>query len=195
MKTRSQIGFTLLELLIAMVIFSFMSIMAYGALGNIFKSNEGITAQAKKLKDLKRTMMFVERDIRQIVLRPRREGFGSDEQVSALISGFDNEGIVEFTRSGNSNPSGIARSSLQRVRYKLEESTIKRLSWNLVDHIGAEPVVMPLLKDVEGFSWRFLNDKGVFLENWSSNKELPRAIELVLEHKAWGKIVRLISVK
>lgn len=193
MASRKNTGFTLLELMIAMVIFSFMSIMAYGALANIFTSNEVITNQEKRLKELKRAMMFIDRDLRQVVLRSRSSGY--DQSSPALISGQDEEGLIEFTRAGNSNPTDLVRSSLQRVRYDLQESKLKRMSWNLVDHIDAEPVVMPLLDDVESFELRFLNDKKTWEENWSSGESMPEAIELTMVHKNWGKIVRLIPTK
>lgn len=191
---RQNSGFTLLELMVAMVIFSFMSIMAYTALANVFKSNEVITEQEAKLKRLQRSMMFIERDLRQLALRPKSSGYDGDSQPP-LDSGLDSEGVIEFTRAGNSNPTGSLRSSLQRIRYTVEEKTLSRLSWNLVDHIDAEPVRMLLLENVESFSFKFLDSKNEWLENWASLTENPRAIELTLEHKNWGKIVRLFSIQ
>lgn len=186
-------GFTLLELLIAMVIFSFMSIMAYGALANVFKSNEVITKQELKLKKLQRSMMFIERDLRQLTLRPRRSGYS--QTSPALDSGLDSEGVIEFTRAGNSNPTDLVRSSLQRVRYDLQEEKLSRMSWNLVDHIDAEPVTMLLLENVESLVFKFLDNKNNWQENWSSTTVNPKAIELTLELKNWGKIVRLFYVQ
>ncbi len=192
-RKNSHKGFTLLELMIAMVIFSFMSIMAYGALANVFKSNEVITEQEVKLKKLQRSMMFVERDLRQLVMRPRQSGY--DQSSPAIDAGLDSEGIIEFTRAGNSNPTGLVRSSLQRVRYDLEEKKLSRLSWNLVDHIDAEPVTMLLLDDVESIAFKFLDNKNNWQENWGSVAVSPIAVELTIEHKAWGKIVRLFPVQ
>ena len=193
-KIRKNSGFTLLELMVAMVIFSFMSIMAYGALANIFKSNEVITEQEVKLKSLQRSMMFIERDLRQLVLRSRSSGYG-ELPSPALDSGLDSEGVVEFTRAGNSNPTELLRSSLQRIRYVVEDSKLSRLSWNLVDHIDAEPVKMLLLEDIDSLDFKFLDNKNNWQENWASLTEIPRAIELTLEHKNWGKIVRLFSIQ
>ncbi len=186
-------GFTLLELLVAMVIFSFMSIMAYTALANVFKSNEVITAQEVKLKKLQRSMMFIERDMRQLILRPKSSGYG--DPSPAVDSGLDSEGIIEFTRAGNSNPTGLVRSSLQRVRYVVQDEKLIRMSWNLVDHIDAEPISMSLLEDVESLAFKFLNNKNSWKENWDSAIEIPKAVELTLEHKGWGKIVRLFFIQ
>lgn len=188
-----QTGFTLLELMVAMVIFSFMSIMAYGALVNVFKSNEVISEQEVKLKKLQRSMMFIERDMRQLAMRPRSSGY--DQTSPALDAGLDSGGAIEFTRAGNSNPMESVRSSLQRVRYDLQEKTLNRLSWNLVDHIDAEPVTILLLEDVESLSFKFLDNNNAWQENWGSQNTNPKAVELTLEHKDWGKIVRLFPVQ
>ncbi len=196
MRRGTHSGFTLLELLIAMIIFSFMSIMAYSGLINVFKSNKAISSMEDRLKTLKRTMMFFERDMHQLVLRRRHSGYGHSEYVPALVSGLDAEGVLEFTSAGVSNPLDLVRSSLQRVRYVLEDKKLTRLSWKLVDHMDAEPVSMMLLDNVESFELRFLNKNGVWQDNWgaSNNKDLPVAVELTLEHSSWGKIKRLISI-
>ncbi|HIO97182.1 MAG TPA: type II secretion system protein GspJ [Leucothrix sp.] len=191
-KNKQQ-GFTLIELLVSMMIFSLMSVMAYSGLINIFKSNEVITAQEVKLKTLKRSVMFFERDMRQLVLRRRSAGFGQSQ--GAFLYGLDSEGLLEFTRAGNSNPMDLTRSTLQRVRYELDDKKLIRLSWNLVDHLDAEPVKMTLLEDVDSFTLRMLSIDGAWKDNWGAKaKNLPKAVELMLEHKYWGKIKRIIPV-
>jgi len=190
-------GFTLLELMVAMVIFSLMSVMAYSALAAVFKSNEVVSEQELRLKKLQRSMMFIERDFRQLVLRPKSSGYGQPP-LPALDSGLDSEGVIEFTRAGNSNPMEMSRSSLQRVRYTVEDKKLSRLSWNIVDSIDVEPVKMLLLDNVELLSFRFLDgekNKNSWKENWASLTKNPIAIELTIEHKNWGKIVRLFSIQ
>jgi len=168
--------------------------MAYGALGNILTSNTVIMEQEKKLKQLQRFMMFVERDMRQIVARSKSNGYNPSSP--ALIYGLDNDGIIEFTRAGNPNPLGVTRSSLQRVQYDLQDEKLIRKSWNIVDHIDAEPITMPLLDDVEGLSFRFLDNNNAWSDNWGKNIiAIPKAIEMKVEHKNWGEIVRLFLVQ
>ncbi|MEE9310285.1 MAG: type II secretion system minor pseudopilin GspJ [Cocleimonas sp.] len=187
-----QKGFTLLELLVAMMIFSLMSVMAYSALANVFKSNEVLTEQEAELKKLQRSMMFIERDLRQLVLRSRSAGYGAPS-LPAVSLGHDAEGVIEFTRAGNPNPADLMRSSLQRIRYILDDNILNRLSWNLVDHIDAEPIKMMLLEDVESLKFKFFDSK-LWKDNWNSAIEVPKAVEMTLEHKKWGKIIRLFSI-
>jgi len=136
---RTVSGFTLLELLIAMVIFSTMSLMAYAGLNSVLTSNRITEAYEKDLKGLQRSMMFLEKDIRQLVARPRHAGYG--ESFAAVQTDLGLEGVLEFTRSGNPNPAGVLRSSLQRVRYVLDEGELQRWSWSLVDHLEALIVI------------------------------------------------------
>lgn len=197
MKKHQSEGFTLLELMIAMMIFSIMSLMAYSGLANMLNSNEANKAYDQDLTALQRTMMFVERDFRQLAPRPRTEDY--DQKSPALTSGLDAEGLVEFTRAGNPNPVNQLRSSLQRVRYILEDNKLSRLSWNLVDHvIGEEPVTMPLLDKVDSVSLRFLDDRNQWQENWGAGPQLallPEAIEITIKHQKWGKIIRVVPFK
>jgi len=190
---RNQTGFTLLELLVAMVIFSLMSVMAYGGLSNVITGNDVIATQEKRLKELQRTMMFFERDIRQLVPRPRSTGFS--ESAKAFEYGLDSDGLMEFTRAGNPNPIAAARSSLQRVRYDLEDKVLTRKSWALVDHIDLEPTSMNLLKDVESVELRLLDKNREWQINWKEQKFIPLAVEITIEHKYWGEIKRLIAVQ
>ena len=186
----------MLEVMVAMVIFSIMSLMAYEGLANMLRSNEAVEAYEKDLKSLQRSMMFIERDFRQLVARPRRNGFEKDALSPAITSGLDGDGLVEFTRSGNPNPANQPRSSLQRVQYEFKDNQLFRRSWNLVDHLdGEEPLVMPLLSGLESVSFRFMSHDKQWQENWGSGGqlfELPKAVELKIEHKRWGEIIRVI---
>lgn len=195
LRNHQSSGFTLLELLIAMVIFSIMSLMAYGGLHSVLNSNASTQAYEKDLKGLQRSMMFIEKDLRQLTARPRHSGY--NETQGAIVSeDLDIGALLEFTRSGNPNPANKLRSSLQRVRYVLEQEELQRWSWSLVDHLDAEPVVMPLVTSIETVSLRFMNAKKEWLESWASEdkSELPKAIEINITHKRWGKIRRLISI-
>ena len=188
-------GFTLLELLVAMSIFSFMAITAYAGLSNMLTSNKAITEQEQKLKKIQRTMLFLEKDIRQIVSRPRKTGYSADEVSPAFSYGLDSDGLFEFTKSGVANPLALPKSSLERVRYDLEEEELIRNSWAYVDHIDLEPVTMTLLTDVESIELRLLDASNQWKSNWGEVKIIPEAIELTLEHKYWGKIVRLFPIR
>lgn len=192
MRNANQ-GFTLLELLVAMTIFASMSIMAYSGLSNAIVANDVITEKEEKLKVLQRAMTFIDRDLRQLVLRSRTSGY--DQTIQAFTYGLDSDGLLEFTRAGNANPTGMPRSSLQRIRYDFDDNKLIRNSWNIVDHLELEPVNMTLLDEVDSIELRLLDGNNEWKTNWTSQNSLPIVVELSLEHKHWGKIQRLIPIK
>ena len=194
-SSRSSTGFTLLELLIAMVIFSIMSLMAYGGLNSVLTSNRVTQEYEEELKSLQRTMMFLEKDIRQIVARPRHAGY--NDILPALSTDLGLDGVIEFTRSGNPNPAGKLRSSLQRVRYVLDKEELQRWSWPLVDHLDGVPIKMALMGSVEQISFRFMAANTQWQDEWLASGDksiLPKAIEINMTHKRWGKVQRLIAL-
>ena len=99
-------------------------------------------------------------------------------KAKAFDYGLDSDGLMEFTRAGNPNPIAIARSSLQRVRYDLEEKVLTRNSWALVDHIDLEPTSMKLLKDVESIELRLLDKKMSGKKIGSKRKRYPKPLKL-----------------
>ena len=193
-KSSTSSGFTLLELLIAMVIFSTMSLMAYGGLHSVLTSNRVTEEYELQLKELQRTIMFLEKDLRQLVARPRHAAY--NEVLPAVQTDLGVDGVLEFTRSGNPNPAGKLRSSLQRVRYVLDKDELQRWSWELVDHLDGKPIIMPLMGSVEKISFRFMSENKQWQENWlvKDKSALPKAIEINISHKRWGEIRRLISI-
>ncbi len=187
-------GFTLIELLIAMAIFAVMAALAFGGLRSVINTSSGVQSQIERLEALQRTVMFMERDIRQ--LAPRPVNTDSATKKNAVDTEGDGVVLIEFTRAGNPNPGGLTRSSLQRVRYQLEEGVLTRLTWDQVDHLQtAEPVKMKLLDQLNEVSFRLLDANNKWQTKWVQGvAQLPLAVEITLDHKQWGEIRRLIPV-
>ena len=168
--------------------------MAYGGLHSVLTSNRVTQEYEQQLKELQRVMMFLEKDIRQLVARPRHAAY--NEMLPALQTDLGLEGILEFTRSGNPNPAGKLRSSLQRVRYVFDKGEIQRWSWDLVDHLDGKPIIMPLIKSVDKISFRYMSVNKQWQDDWivKNKSDLPKAIEINISHQRWGNIKRLISI-
>ncbi len=78
-KILKQQGFTLLELLIASIIFALMAVMAYGGLANVMDSSEISKTALQRLKQLQQTVSILDRDLSQIVRRPIRDEYGNEQ--------------------------------------------------------------------------------------------------------------------
>jgi len=184
-------GFTLIELLVAMAIFSLMTVVAYAGISSVMLNDQTSLEHETSLKRLQRTFLFVEKDLRQLVKRPRNDGYSELQQP--LKADGAGDVLIEFSRAGNSNPTDLSRSSLQRVRYIVEEEKLQRQSWNLVDHSDAEPLTMILMEGVTEAKVAFFSGEGENLEAWTKT-DLPMGIEIKLTTERWGEIRRVLPI-
>jgi general secretion pathway protein J len=192
-------GFTLIEILVAMAIFTLIGLASTGVLNSVINSDQLSSERFAKLEELQRAMLTIERDILQIVPRALRV---NGEPVSAVISGgedvlnSDADGLG-FVRAGWHNPQMLLpRSTLQAIGYRLQEEQLQRLYGNYVDNvIGYEPKIKILLSDIEDFRVSFLTEVEQLEkpEEWEesySNANIPIAISITLVSKTFGEIRR-----
>jgi general secretion pathway protein J len=194
------LGFTLIEILVAMAIFTLIGLAATQVLDAANNANQITEERLESLQKLQRTMMTIERDILQTVSRSIRTEV---EQTNVVLSGginlFESEADgIGFVRGGRHNPQLIlARSTLQPVAYVLKEKQLQRLYGNYVDNpIGYEPKVKSLLNKVEDFQVEFLAGQSLkpdgepnWLETYTGT-ELPIAVAITIETEKFGSIRR-----
>jgi len=194
-------GFTLLELLISLVIFAILSTMSYMGLQSVLTAKAVTEAHTDRLIRLQTAFTFMQRDIEQATSRSIRDSFG-DEQA-ALVAGAFGQTLLELTRTGWRNPTGAARSSLQRVGYKLEEEKLLRVSWSMVDQPSdSPPFERILIEQVKDLEFRYLDKDKEWHTTWPDDlsgtgsilTELPIAVELTLTLENMGEIKRIFRV-
>ena len=83
-SARKQVGFTLLELLVAIAIFVVMSAMAYGGLSSVLESRKLTDGVTKRIAAIQMTVNFIQRDIEQALDRRVRDEFGS--QIASFMA-------------------------------------------------------------------------------------------------------------
>ena len=152
---REPRGFTLIEVLIAMAITAFVSVLSYQALSTALTGIESVRAESERLHEINRAFNVLSRDIRQMTNRPVRDEFG--QLASAVLGGPLARDPLRLTRAGWHNSTGAPRSTLQRVAYRLEDDRLLRLSYPVLDRTTAiEHTETVLVDRVEGFEVRFL---------------------------------------
>lgn len=194
------VGFTLLELVVAIAIFGLMSAMAYGGLNSVLKTRDHADKQADRLAEVQKAFTILGRDVAQAANRQVRDNYGSD--MLPLLGGGYGSTALEMSRSGRRNPMGQTRSSLQRVGYLLADGELQRQSWAVLDRsIDTEPQTARLLTKVKTVELRFMNKDYEWEPQWPSisavpgdSPTLPRAVEITLELEDWGRLVRIFEV-
>jgi general secretion pathway protein J len=202
---RRQRGFTLIEIVIAVMITAILFTMAYGAIQQAIGNRERLQQNSTRLRAVQYTVRSLVQDFSQLAPRPVREPIGDGYQP-ALVTGGTDAAQVSLTRGGWMNPQGAERSTLQRVRYRLDDGKLVREHWLVLDaSLEPEPVRRVLLSGVRSFKLRFYSDGRNWQESWPpaslgasrSEREQrwrPIAVEVTLELEDWGTITRIIEV-
>ncbi|MCV2885806.1 type II secretion system minor pseudopilin GspJ [Aestuariibacter sp. AA17] len=193
-------GFTLLEVLIAMAIFSLIGIASTEVMTTVIDSNELSTEQFDRLQNMQRAMLTIERDIAQAM--PRAIRIPNQENNNVIMGDqdlFDSQADgLGFVRGGWQNPQlMLRRSTMQAVAYRLYDDQLQRLYGNYVDNVaGHEPKIRVLLEDVSDFQVEFYADTNKDPSQPNSWTEryrgptLPIAVAITLVHKDFGEIRR-----
>ena len=98
---KKQSAFTLLEILIALVVFSILATITSSAMYHAFNTRAIVTKQADKLSVIELAMAVIRRDTQQIVERSVRSN--TSKQLP-IFTGRPQ--YLEFTRGGKVNPGG-----------------------------------------------------------------------------------------
>jgi general secretion pathway protein J len=204
-------GFTLLELLVALAVFAMVSLMAYSGLRTVLLSKQVTEQHAGRIQQLQSAVRMLERDLSQLAQRSIRDDYG-DRQEALRTADFGPI-TLEFTRAGWLNPTAMARSTLQRVAYGIEEESLQRYSWTVLDRAQESiPDKVLLLDGVREMRLRYLDDAGEWHEQWppaglgqavaisptgqtqTVALPSPRALEVTLRLEDMGEIRRLIPL-
>lgn len=183
-----QGGFTLLEVLVALLIFGLIAaagvaVMAYAA------DNQGVVAsRMDRLGEFQRARGLLRADLSQVALRRTRRADGSPAR-DAFVAGRPGDAgpLLAFVRRGWENPEGDPRASLQYVEYRLADGRLERSARAALDgNAGAEPQV--LLTGIRAADIAF-RDRGAWNDGWPGGAErMPEAIELDLELDGIGRV-------
>jgi len=189
---KKQAGFTLLEVLIALVVFAIIASITSSAMYYAFNTRARLKIQADRLSHLQTGLVILTRDTRQIIDRSVR---GNDMVIyTGLIGQKDS---VEFTRGGLVNPNGVERrSTLQRIALICRDKQLFRRRWDILDTLDRnryrESVLIENLADCD---FKYINHQGQVLNDWNAQsihqeeqlEPLPKAIQLNINLADWGK--------
>lgn len=190
MRINASRGFTLLEMMLALVVFAALSLSVSSVLNGVMRQDELSTRKSARLDELQRTFTLMERDFTQIT--PRRSE-AAELGLFAQRYGMESEdGAASFVRSGWLNPLGILpRSELQRVGYRLRHGTLERLFFDSPQPVPKqEMAIRPLLTQVNGFTLSFFSEGG-WQDHWDDPDRLPEGISVTVNLRDYGDITRL----
>lgn len=202
MNRRLQIGFTLIEVLVALAVFGVMSLLAYMSLGQTLSNSDMLSERMDRLQSVQRTISYLSSELLQTVPRSIRADLGI-EPLPALQSSLGSEFALQLTHGGWPNSAGVPRSTMQRTAYRIEDDELIRYHWNVLDRtVSNTPLATVMLDNVESLTFRFLRGTDEWTDQWpplstaprAVSSNLPRAVQIVLVLPDEGEITRVVEV-
>jgi general secretion pathway protein J len=201
MKAR---GFTLIELMVAIFITAIVFAMGYGAINQALSNKQALQDKQERLLAVQTTMRVLAQDFGQLSSRPVRDPTG-DSWSPVLRSGQTTQPYLTFTRGGWANPAGVQRPALQRVSYVLENKTLRREYWPVLDSLlSTQTTKREMLTGVKSVTFRYMDVSRQWRDQWPPQglagdpnvnlRSRPIAVEVTIDLDDWGKLRRVFEV-
>ena len=164
-------GFSLVEMLEALMIMAIISVLAWAAFDGLLAMEARSKEQFLAENRLQLAVAVIHNDLLHLRQRPARDPIGG--QVGAYLAPWREFSLV-FTRGGvaaHRAPGG----SLQRIGYRVEEGRLIRSHWQVVDEGPAtERTDQVLATGIDSLTVAQLDGNGDFSAFWPpANERLP----------------------
>ncbi len=206
-----QKGFTLAELMIALLVFAFVAGVGVYTLRLGVEARDQLERADAEIRDIELMRVLIKNDLLQIVPRPVRREFG--ERSDAWFYGGathpdraedpSETQLVSFVRDGWINPeAGEPRSSLQFVQYIARGGSLVRRVRPFLDDARDQPTAdRVLLDDLLEVRVEFMrgevNGRFDWVDDWptaGAPDPSPRVIALTVTDRRYGEIRHLFRV-
>jgi general secretion pathway protein J len=192
-------GFTLIEILVALLIFALLAGFGYRGLGAVLDAGERVTAETSKWRDLALAFEHMRLAFAQAADRPIRDRNNAAAPAFEGVAATRNssEPLLAFTRMGYAGHEGAAADQ-QRVGYRLREDRLELLAWPVLDQAPhTQPLSVPLLAGVRELSFAYLH-QGKWLSTWpvaESTAQHPAAVQVTLQLASGDRFQRVFGLR
>lgn len=200
MSQAKQQGFTLLEMMLAIALFSLLSMAGYQLLQAVLRNSELTQQHATRLAEIQRAFTLMESDISQARIRPVTplpSSSGSQPSASPPSGGdfqpsrVGKNDSLTLVHDHWRNPAAyLPRSNLERVSWRFQQGKLERLSHHQPDSHQTQPKVSLTLSNIDAFRLRFWS-QGRWQARWNHSQILPEGIEVTLETSDFGQLQRV----
>lgn len=144
----SEKGVTLIETLVALFVIALMATAGAIMTGQSLRGARTVEEKGSNATDLAVFTGMIADDLAAFVARRSQDT--AEQEPASLFEGYAprHDGrVMLFVRNGWANPSGAARSDLQRVEYVFAGGKLLRRSWAAADPTTATAMAEMLLVD------------------------------------------------
>lgn len=207
---KKQSGFTLVEVLVALFIFSILSAASMAVLTSSLRSKDLMKRKSDELRQRAILRILLKSDFAHTLAVPKTDEFGQREQAifiggmhfaSAGGGAGGGERFLSLSRTGWDNPGGIEkRSGLQAVEYVLKDKILIRQVRARFNSVTPTPLLeQPLMNGVEKVTLGFF-DGEKWQDNWLTGappigvQAIPVLASVELEFTSGVKLRQIFRV-
>ena len=177
----SHSGFTLIELMVVLVIFSLIALTASGSLMSLLRSKSALEERSQKLAALQNALLIQSNDLSQTTLRV----FNAQQKDAPPPNGGI---LLEVIRLGWKNPLDESRNELARTRYLFADHTLIRQLFVASPTAGNVSLSSTLFSGIEAPAFNRV------LQNEEPSAVLPTAFDITFDYPPFGSFRQLIAV-
>ena len=194
-RLRAPLGFTLVELLTALLVLSLLALMSFHGLGAVLDAREHVRQQTAKWRSVSAFFARFERDVALAAPRPVRLGTIIAPAWHGSVDTTSRPSLA-FSRFASAEGMDTAR----RLGYRLNEKQEIELSlWPGLDVApGVEPARYPVLAGVVQFELKYLTPTLAWVNTWplpGLDVQIPEAVQLRIVLASGEDIVRMFALK
>lgn len=186
---KTEAGFTLVEMLVAMTIFALLAAAGVGLLRSSVDTQSAVDRRLGEVSAVGRLHALLASDLGQAVLRPTR---GTGGERPAFIG---EASAMQLVRAGWQNLDAEPRSNLQRVEWRLDQGALARVGHRHLDG-GDDGDAAVLARSLESLVFRYRGAAGDWASVWQSTVQepLPAAVELSLQFRGEPPLLFVIAL-
>lgn len=170
---RNSAGFTLLEVLVALTLFSLFAMTSYRALNAVLDAEAHSLGELSRWQSLAKIYSRIEADLQDAVFVASPAG--GAQAGFAAERGVAGEAAFSLSRLLPDDVEG----GVQQVRYRFAARQLSRSAWSpSLPENDVQPVL--LLEGLDQVGFRYMDAAGSWQNGWVTVAgELPRAVEMV----------------
>ena len=182
-------GFTLVEVLLALLIMATLAATGYRALTGMIDGEARISAERERWRSLDLFFGRIEYDLGHAIPRPYRVG------ASSMPALYLRDNMIAFTR-------GAPGEVPQRIGYRWSEGRVEMLAWPQLDAPGATaPIAYAVAENVDAWEILLVNNNGQFVDRWGEpglqldDPPQPRGARMRLKLVDGTTLERLVALR
>lgn len=195
-------GFTLIELMVAIMIFAIISIISYRTISSLVTTKQVVTAAQDKWGGIARAVNKLSTGWNKVIPLAIRDENGvlmpAVLGINKLSGNFDSQ--LEFTTSGSIGDNEYGSNPPRRIGFRFLNGNLYLISWSNMNRApNTQPQVSLLLNNVSSFNVYFLYSDKQWRDTWpmdtGSFTTIPAGLRVYIVLKSGEEIMRQWAIQ